>query len=178
MKKKLFVKSLIATTEIHNVNCPHCLHVLTYISLVQYNAWMHWHMSHAGNTSSHVPPPTFMNIFWTRLVCWLSTRPTYLSWPLILADHDNAGAPWDDAAFDLIGPWTASEPHSDFEVFALTYINTTTTNVKLTRICEQWSIHIATCFEHGSLFLYPKPIQVFLAMGGVHLLPSNTCKEC
>ncbi len=67
----------------------------------------------------------------------------------ILPDWDIAGAPWEEVAVDVIGPW---------QFFALTCIDTTTNLVKIARIFEKSSDHVATCFEHTWLSWYPKPM--------------------
>ncbi len=61
--------------------------------------------------------------------------------------RDIAGAPWEEVAVDLIGPWAASTPHGDTEFFVLPCIDTTTTLVKPTRIYETSSNHNDACFE-------------------------------
>ncbi len=78
----------------------------------------------------------------------------------LLPNCDIAGAPWEEVAVDLIVPWPVSIPHGTVEFFALTCIDTTPNLVKVARIFEKSSNHIATHFEHTWLSWYPKPMQV------------------
>ena len=73
----------------------------------------------------------------------------------LLPDQDIAGAPWEEVAFNLIDPWPASIPHGPVEFFALNCIGTTTNLVKIARICDKTSNHVATNFEHTWLSWYP-----------------------
>ncbi len=65
-----------------------------------------------------------------------------------LPNRDIAGAPWEEVAVDLIGPWPASTPYGTVEFFALMCIDTTTNLVKIAQIFEKSSNRVATCFEH------------------------------
>ncbi len=78
----------------------------------------------------------------------------------LLPGQDIAGAPWEEIAVDLIGPWSASTPHGTVGFFALTCIDTITNLVKIAQIFEKSSYHVATRFEHTWLSQYPKPMQV------------------
>ena len=84
----------------------------------------------------------------------------------LLPDRDIAGAPWEEVAVDLIGPWPASTPHGTVEFFALTCIDTTTNLVEVARIFDKTSDHVATRFEHTWLSRYPKPMRVIHDNGG------------
>ncbi len=77
---------------------------------------------------------------------------------IVYSWFDVAGALWEEIAADLISPWTVLTPHNDIEFYDLTWIDTTTNFVKLTRIFENSSNHIATCFKHTWLSWYPKPM--------------------
>ncbi len=85
----------------------------------------------------------------------------------LLPDQDIVCASWEEVELDLIGPWPASTPHEIVELFALTCIDTTTKLVKITKIIEKSSNHIATRFENTWLFWYPKPMQVIHNNGGL-----------
>ncbi|KAL7460420.1 hypothetical protein ACHAXS_000871, partial [Conticribra weissflogii] len=74
-----------------------------------------------------------------------------------------AGAPWDEAAVDLIGPWPISTPHGILEFFALTCIDTATNHLEIAWIFEKSSNYIATHFEHIWLSQHPKPMRVHRA---------------
>ncbi len=84
----------------------------------------------------------------------------------LLPSRDISGAPWEEVAVDLIGPWHASSPYDDVEFFDLTYIDTTTNLIKLTRIIEKSDNNIATYLEHIWLSWYPELIQVIHDKGG------------
>ncbi len=73
----------------------------------------------------------------------------------LLPDWDIAGAPWEEVAVDLIGPWPASTPHGIVEFFTLTCIDTTTNLAKITQIIDKTSNHVATQFEHTWFYRYP-----------------------
>ncbi len=84
----------------------------------------------------------------------------------LLPDRDIAGAPWEEIAVALIGPWPASTPHGTVEFFALTCIDTTTNLVKVAQILEKSSDHVATRFAHTWLSQYLKPMQGIHDNGG------------
>ncbi len=84
----------------------------------------------------------------------------------LLPDRDIAGAPWEEVAVDLIGPWTTSTPHGSVDFFALTCIDTTTNLVELTQVFEKSSDHITTRFEQTWLSRYPRPMRVIHDNGG------------
>ncbi len=84
----------------------------------------------------------------------------------LLPNWDIAGAPLEEVAVDLIGPWPASTPHGPVEFFALTCIDTITNLVKIAQIFENSSDHVATHFERTWLSQLPKPMQVIHDNGG------------
>ncbi len=67
----------------------------------------------------------------------------------LLPDWDVAGAPWEEVAVDLVVSWHVITSDGDVEFFALKCNDTTTNLVKLTRIFEKSSNHVASCFEHN-----------------------------
>ncbi len=84
----------------------------------------------------------------------------------LLPNQDIAGAPWEEVAVDLIGPWPVATPHDTVEFFALTCIDTTTNLVEIAHIFKKSSDHVATPFEHTWLSRYPKPIHIIHDNGG------------
>ncbi|KAL7454316.1 hypothetical protein ACHAXS_000326 [Conticribra weissflogii] len=99
-------------------------------------------------------------------LCCLSASQTLWSWPWFIAQSGYCWCSLGGSCVDLIGPWPESTTHGTVEFFALTYIDTTTTLVKVARIFEKSINHVATRFEHTWLSGYPRPMQVIHDNGG------------
>ncbi len=128
--------------------------------------WFHAMLGHPGSCymratlhARYHHPHLWMHI--ERFACdtYQQAKPSGPSHGL-LPDCNIAGAPWEEVALDLIGPWPSSTPHGPVEFFALTCIDTTTNLVTVAQIFKKSSNHVATHFEHTWLSWYPKPMQV------------------
>ena len=74
--------------------------------------------------------------------------------------------PWDEVAVDLIGPWKIKVKNRTFVFNALTCINPVTNLVKIIRIQNKTSKHVAQQFENCWLLKYPSPNRCVYDNGG------------
>ncbi len=132
--------------------------------------WFHTLLGHTGSCHMHTTLQAWyhhphLSIHVEHFACdkCQHAKPSGHSHSL-LSDQDIAGAPWEEVADDLIGPWPVSTLHAIMESFALTCIDSTTNLIKISCIFKKSNIHIATYFEHT--WFYSWPMQVIHDNGG------------
>jgi hypothetical protein len=83
-----------------------------------------------------------------------------------VSPREAALLPWQEVAVDLIGPWTLQVGNQKHTFSALTIIDMVTNLVKVVRIDNKTSAHVAPHFESTWLSCYPRPIHLIYDQGG------------
>jgi hypothetical protein len=136
--------------------------------------WYHLHLQHAGLTclfqtiSMHFYHPqlhrTISNIVRTCDSCqrYKKPQPGYGQLPI----RQVTMQPWSNIAVDLIGPWKITINNIQFQLRALTAIDTDTNLADACLIDHNNSGHIAMKFHNLWLSRYPKPNRCIHDNGG------------
>ncbi len=127
MTKNSFAIQCMVMTATAMEFCLNQLNDLANTTLVPCYTWTLWFLMHVCFGASKVSPSAPMYAHWT---IWdvLPSSPSHG----LLPDQDIAGAPWEETAVDLTGPWPASTSHGTVEFFTLICSDTTTNLVKIT----------------------------------------------
>ncbi len=97
----------------------------------------------------------------------------------LLLNYGNAGAPWDEVAVDLIGPWPVSTSHDVVEFFALTSIDTTTNHVDITRnnLLNLVTMLLLVLSSPGVLGILDQSKSMTMEESS-QVIPFNSCHAC
>jgi transposase InsO family protein len=83
-----------------------------------------------------------------------------------IAPREAERMPWRQIAVDLVGPWTLRVGPQEMTSTALTIIDMVTNLVKVVRLNNKSSVHVALQFENMWLACYPLPQYCIYDQGG------------
>ncbi len=97
----------------------------------------------------------------------------------LLPNQDIAGAPREEVAVDLLGPWPASTPYGTVEFFTLTCIDTTTNLLEIAQIFNNLvTMLLPVLSTPGSLSTLNLCKSSMIMGESSQDFPSNSCYTC